>query len=59
MAETRISCDDSTQLDQPHTTVTVTEKKQTIISQAQKFRKALRIAQSLASLASEGSMQTL
>ena len=58
LAETRFSCDDSTHLDQPHTTVAVAENKQTVLSQAQKFRKALRIAQSLASLASEGGMRT-
>ena len=58
LAETRFSCDDSTRLDQPHTTVTLTENKQTVLSQAQKFRKALRIAQFLMSLASEGGMRT-
>ena len=58
LAETRFSCDNSTQLDQSHTTVTLTENKQTVLFQAQKFRKALRIAQSLASLASEGGMRT-
>ena len=59
MAETRFSCDDSTLLDQSLTTVTLTENKQIVLSQAQKFRTALRIAQSLASLASEGGMCTL
>jgi len=31
LAETRFSFGDSTQFDQPHITVTVTEKKQTIL----------------------------
>ena len=58
LADAGFSSNEDTCFGTPPASTTVKERGKTVLTQAQKFRKALKTAQCLASLASEGGMVT-
>ena len=58
LADSRFSSNEDTCFGTPPASTTVKEREKTVLTQAQKFRKALKTAQCPASLASEGGMVT-